>query len=41
MEIYPTDIIAMVAAIAVLGALGFLIYFKIQDRKEEKKHKRA
>jgi|GEM_PF-2682568 len=37
MEIYPTDVIAMVAGIAFIGALGFYIYFKIEDKKEEKK----
>ncbi|BCB95966.1 hypothetical protein JZK55_08880 [Dissulfurispira thermophila] len=41
MEIYPTDVIALVAFIAVISALSFLIYFKIQDKKEIKKYKKV
>lgn len=39
MEIYPTDIIAMVAIIVLIGALGFLVYFKLEDRREEKRQR--
>ncbi len=35
MELYPTDIIAIVAAIAVIILGGFAIYFKIQDKKHK------
>ncbi|MCX8069096.1 MAG: hypothetical protein N2738_01180 [Thermodesulfovibrionales bacterium] len=41
MELYPTDVIAIVAAMAVIFLGGFALYFWFQDKKEERQHKQS
>lgn len=39
MELQPMDMVAIIAAVVFLVGLGFAVYFKIEDKKEEKRKK--